>query len=112
MTTKTISLALALAALGLTPNPARAQTAVAAGLAHATHVHGVGDGSEWIVAQFREQFGPNGSYLLDFWHVSDYLTAAATALAPARALAWRHDQQGRLLTNHSVHVLQALGAHL
>jgi hypothetical protein len=88
------------------------QTAVAAGLGDATRVHGVGDGSDWIVAQFREQFGRNGSYLLDFWHVSDYLAGAATAIAPAHAVGWRHDQQGRLLANDSTSVLQALAAHL
>jgi hypothetical protein len=88
------------------------QTAVAAGLGADTHVHGVGDGSDWIVAQFREQFGPQGSSLLDFWHVSDYLAGAATAIAPAQAIGWRHDQQGRLLTNDRASVLQALEAHL
>lgn len=88
------------------------QTTVAAGLGEATRVHGVGDGADWIVAQFREQFGLNGSYLLDFWHVSDYLAGAATAIAPAQAVAWRHAQQGRLLANDSAGVLRTLGLHL
>lgn len=88
------------------------QTAHAAGLGSHTHVHGVGDGAEWITTQFGEQFGPQGSYLLDFWHVSEYLGAAAQAIAPRRAEAWRRRQQGRLLKNQVAAVLRALGPHL
>jgi hypothetical protein len=88
------------------------QTARAAGLGPRTHVHGVGDGAEWITAQFEEQFGCHGRYLLDFWHVSAYLGAAAQVIAPRRAEAWRRRQQGRLLANRVHAVLRALTAHL
>jgi hypothetical protein len=87
------------------------QTAQAAGLGPDTHVHGVGDGADWITTQFQEQFGSQGSYLLDFWHVSDYLGAAATVIAPEKATPWRHDQQDRLLHNDSAKVLRALARH-
>jgi hypothetical protein len=52
-------------------------TAHAAGLGGRTHVHGVGDGAEWILTQFQEQFGAQGDYLVDFYHISEYLAAAA-----------------------------------
>jgi len=87
-------------------------TAVAAGLGDATRVHGVGDGAEWIAAQFREQFGANGKYVLDFWHVSDGLAGAAPVIAPTQAVVWRHEQQGRLLVNDAAGVLNALLPHL
>ena len=88
------------------------QTAVAAGLDTRTQVHGVGDGADWITSQFHEQFGAQGSYLLDFWHVSEYLAAAAAVIRPAQPRAWRRRQQGRLLKNNAPGVLRALAPHL
>ena len=83
-------------------------TAQAAGLGERTHVHGVGDGAPWIVDKFTENFGPQGSYLLDFYHVSQYLAAAAQAIKPKNPKDWLHRQQGRLLENKVAGVLRAL----
>jgi hypothetical protein len=87
-------------------------TAQAAGLGLCTHVHGVGDGAEWILNQFAEQFGTQGDYLVDFYHVSEYLAAAATVIRPKDPQAWRRRQQGRLLENKITAVLRALAAHV
>lgn len=88
------------------------QTTQAAGAGPKTKVHGVGDGADWITTQFREQFGDQGTYLLDFWHVSEYLAGAATVIQPKNAVQWRHRQQGRLLENKSHQVLRALTSHV
>lgn len=88
------------------------QTAQAAGAGSKTKVHGVGDGADWITSQFGEQFGDQGTYLLDFWHVSEYLAGAATSIQPKKAVPWRHRQQGRLLENKSNQVLRALASHV
>ena len=87
-------------------------TAQAAGLGEGTQVHGVGDGAEWILNQFQEQFGWQGHYLVDFYHVSEYLAAAATVIRPKDPASWRRRQQGRLLENNVSAVLRALAAHL
>jgi hypothetical protein len=87
-------------------------TARAAGLGPRTHVHGVGDGAEWILTQFEEQFGVQGDYLVDFYHVSEYLAAAAAVIHPKHPANWRRRQQGRLLENKVTPVLRALAAHL
>lgn len=87
-------------------------TAQAAGLGQSTHVHGVGDGAPWILAQFQEQFGAQGDYLVDFYPVSEYLAAAATVIQPKKPAAWRRRQQGRLLENKGAAVLRALASHL
>jgi len=87
-------------------------TACAAGLGERTHVHGVGDGAEWILTQFQEQFGGQGDYLVDFYHVSEYLAAAAVVIKPKDAHGWRRRQQGRLLENKIAAVLRALAPHL
>ena len=87
-------------------------TAQAAGLGERTQVHGTGDGAEWILTQFQEQFGDQGAYLVDFYHVSEYLAAAAGVIQPRDPHRWRRRQQGRLLENKVDAVLRALAAHL
>lgn len=47
----------------------------AAGWALNTRIHLVGDGAPWLALQARERFGPRGRYLLDLYHVCDYLAA-------------------------------------
>jgi hypothetical protein len=86
-------------------------TAQAAGLGAKTRVHGVGDGAPWIVDKFQENFGGQGCYLLDFYHVSEYLAAAAAVIKPKNPKRWRQRQQGRLLENKVAAVLRALTPH-
>jgi hypothetical protein len=89
------------------------EVALAAGLVEKTHVHGVGDGAPWIVDKFRDNFGQRGSYLLDFYHVSEYLARAATGVVPsAQERQWTQRQQGRLLNNQCGKVLRSLQPHL
>lgn len=85
------------------------KTAQLAGLDRKTSVHGVGDGAGWILTQFTENFGEQGTYLIDFYHVSEYLGAAATEVArPGKEREWRRRQQGRLLNNRIAPVLRSL----
>lgn len=84
------------------------ETACAAGLGPQTHVHALGDGSVWIMNTFQEQFGAQGTYTVDFWHVSDYLSKAAVVIAPQNNKDWLHEQQGRLLRNEAEPLLQCL----
>jgi hypothetical protein len=90
-----------------------AQTAQYAGLNQQTYVHGVGDGAPWILEKFKENFQEQGQYLLDFYHVSEYLAGAARAtVGEKKALAWVRRQQGRLLNNQASKVLRSLSTHL
>jgi hypothetical protein len=88
--------------------------AVRAGFGADSHVHAVGDGAPWIVGQVEEQFGAQGSYLIDFYHVCEYLSAAAKAIAPdAAALdAWMDAQKNALKTGRLDQVLAALAGHI
>jgi hypothetical protein len=54
-----------------------AQAVNDSGRALATRIHAIGDGAPWIETQARVQFGTSGRYLLDLYHVCDYLAAAA-----------------------------------
>jgi len=77
-----------------------------------TQVHCVGDGASWIVEQVERCFGTQGKYLIDFYHVSQYLAAAAAAIAPNKQRQWLQRQQNRLKTNRLKTVFETLKAHL
>jgi len=89
------------------------QTARYAGLHQKTYVHGVGDGAPWILEKFKENFQGQGKYLLDFFHVSEYLAQAARAWGGERTSSkWLRRQQGRLLNNQVSKVLRSLSTRL
>ncbi len=49
----------------------------------------------WSVGQIEEQFGDHGCYLIDFYHVCEYLAAASEAIAPdPGAPGWRGRRRG------------------
>ena len=88
------------------------ETAKRAGLTADTFVHGVGDGAPWIAEKFAENF-PGGRFVLDFYHVSEYLGQAALVICgEKKKRAWLRRQQGRLLQNEWRKVLRALEGHL
>ena len=89
------------------------ECAVRAGFGANSRVHAVGDGAPWIVGQVEEQFGAQGSYLIDFYHVCEYLSAAAKAIAPDAAAqeAWMEAQKDALKTGRLDKALQALARH-
>jgi hypothetical protein len=82
--------------------------AVAAGFGTHTQLHGVGDGAPWIAEQFTTTFGSQASYLIDFYHVCDYLAEAAPLCAPAAPHAWQETQKQRLKKNDGPEVLTDL----
>jgi hypothetical protein len=84
----------------------------AAGRGLNSHVHALGDGAEWIRLQTREVFGTQGNFLCDFYHVSEYLAAAAQTCKPGAADRWRRTQQARLKRGALEKVILALAPHL
>jgi hypothetical protein len=77
-----------------------------------SQIHTLGDGAEWIRLQSREVFGEQGSFLCDFYHVSEYLGAAAPSCRAKNPDQWRHTQQKRLRRGAVPQVLEALAEHL
>jgi hypothetical protein len=53
--------------------------ALAAGLGPHTQVHALGDGAPWIEEKIEVHFGTQARYLIDFYHLCDYLDAADQA---------------------------------
>ena len=89
-----------------------AETAERSGLGSRTWVHGVGDGAPWIAEMFGEQFGRQGKYLIDFYHVTEYLAAAGQKLLGSkRAPQWLRKQKARLLLGQLAKILRTLEPH-
>ncbi|MCK5190732.1 MAG: UPF0236 family protein [Methylococcales bacterium] len=72
-----------------------------------THLHSVGDGASWIKRQVDEQFGENGTYLIDLMHLCEYLAEAAPSCTGDTTL-WLDEQKQRLKTNQASLVLETL----
>ena len=83
-------------------------SAVRAGIGEKTYVHGVGDGALWIASQIDQHFGRPGRYLIDFYHLCEYLSGASSVCAPNDTAAWLTQQKKRLRRNHYQAVLRAL----
>lgn len=73
-----------------------------------TLVHCLGDGATWIRRQVERRFGGQGQYLVDFYHVSEYVAAAAATCAPANGRLWISQQKEALLENRIGDVLERL----
>ena len=82
-----------------------------AGAGDKSHIHCVGDGAGWIVRQVEERFGGQATYLIDFYHVSEYLAKAGEAISH-KPQEWRRRQQERLKQNEVAKVLRDLVPHL
>ncbi len=77
-----------------------------------TQVHALGDGAEWIRLQTREVFGQQGTFLCDYYHVTEYLAQAAPSCRAQAPERWRRTQQDRLKRGALTMVIDALAEHL
>lgn len=77
-----------------------------------THLHCVGDGAPWISDQVEKRFGNQASYLIDFYHVCEYLGAAAPICSASNPEAWLHEQKQLLKENQVAQVLNHLRPYL
>lgn len=86
--------------------------AVRVGVGLTSRVHSVGDGAPGIVNQLQRGFGPQGRYVVDFYHVSEYLAAAAPRCAPDPPTQGLVQQQAQLKQSEVAEVQAALAPHL
>lgn len=84
------------------------QCALRAGAGSHTQLHCLGDGAAWITEQIELRFGTQGSYLIDFCHLCEYLAAAAERIAGAGKKAWLQERQEWLKENRRPEVLESL----
>lgn len=83
-----------------------------AGAGAKTKIHCVGDAAPWILEQARQRFGEQANYLIDFYHVSEYLAAAASVIAAQKAKGWLEKQQSQLKDNGVGAVIEQLLPHI
>lgn len=84
----------------------------AAGRGKNTQVLCLGDGATWIADQVERILGNNATYLIDFWHLSQYLAEASQCCAPADQDNWRRAMQDSLKQNLINNVLNELIKHI
>ena len=77
-----------------------------------SQIHALGDGAEWIRLQTTEVFGTQGTFLCDYFHVSEYLAKAAPTCRAKAPDQWRRTQQARLKRGALEKVIAALAEHL
>jgi len=82
--------------------------AIKAGFGKNTALHGVGDGAPWIAQQFEDKFGSQGHYLIDFYHVCEYLVAASSRCCDINPNGWVEKQKKYLKNNKFLQVIENL----
>ena len=85
--------------------------AIRAGLGEKTKVHCVGDGAPWIVDQVDRVFGKDTGYLIDFYHLCEYL-AQASKKCSEEPKKWLEKQKERMKEGFIDKVLQALSPQI
>lgn len=84
-----------------------------AGFGRGTYLHSVGDGASWIFGQVEKRFGPQGNYLVDFYHLCEYMEGAAPACSGKNKKgSWVARQKESLKSGHTEKVIEALQPHL
>lgn len=73
-----------------------------------TKMHCLGDGAFWIQEQVERKFGTQGSYLVDFFHLSEYLSGAAEKSGAGEAKSWLRARQEELKQGHLEKVVTQL----
>lgn len=82
--------------------------AVRAGAGLKTKIHCVGDGAPWIADQVDLKFEPQASFLVDFYHLCEYLAPASDSIAGDNKKAWMEKQKEALKENRTRETLEAL----
>lgn len=88
--------------------------AIAQGFNQQSSIHCVSDGAKWIVNQAERVFGEQGSYLVDYYHLSEYFADAAEECVGYKKdarKAWRHIQQDRMKSGDIDAVMTELDRH-
>jgi hypothetical protein len=73
-----------------------------------TRIHEVGVGAVRITEQMEAQFGTQARYLVDFYHLCDYLSAAGEVIAGSDKPGWMEEKKDWLKDNRWKNVLAAL----
>lgn len=76
-----------------------------------SQVHCVGDGAVWIANQMQKSFGSQGTYLIDFYHLCEYLSPAAKVISSGSP-DWLKAQKEDMKAGKTALVLERLLPHI
>lgn len=88
------------------------RAALRVGFGSKTEVHGLGDGAKWIEEQMTRVFGKQVNYLVDFYHMSEYLAKAAEHSWASQKIEWRKKQEELLKQSKCEEVLKEIRKRL
>jgi len=83
-----------------------------AGFIETTYVHALGDGAQWIVDQIEHQFGSQAHFLVDFFHMSEYLAGASVWCNSLNPEQWQDERKKMMKSGESVKVFHELKTKL
>jgi len=89
-----------------------AKCANLAGRNERTKMHCIGDGAPWIAEQVESEFGSNANFLIDFYHLTQYLASAAQCIKPDDPIGWLEAQKQLLIEGNADKIFQALQEHI
>ena len=89
-----------------------AHCAVLAGAGENTKIHCVSDGAPWIADQTERVFGLQGSFMVDFYHLCDYLGTAAGSISPDDKRGWLDSQKKKLKEGEISDVIEEIKPHV
>lgn len=82
------------------------------GWADKTEIHCLGDGARWIYEQVERIFGTQSNYLIDFFHLSEYLAGASTTCCKEAPKKWLKERQEEMKGNKINKVLKILKSYV
>lgn len=88
------------------------ECALRAGLEETTYVHALGDGAQWIIDQIESQFGTQAHFLIDFFHMSEYLSEASPWCNILDSRGWLEETKVKMKANEFEKVFSELKAKL
>lgn len=78
------------------------------GYVEQTKMHCLGDGALWIKEQVERVFGTKGNYLVDFFHLSGYLSGASEKCCRQEAKQWLRARQEEMKEGRIEEVIEIL----
>lgn len=90
---------------------ALSRLAESVGFTSNTKVHGVGDGATWIAEQFSNTFGDQSSYLIDFYHLCEYISPVASVCSTDKNI-WMEQQKQVIKAGKVQDFVQLIKPHL
>lgn len=87
------------------------QVVQAIGYDENTNVHCLGDGAPWIADQVERVFGDNADFLIDFYHLSQYLSEASQCCSSSPK-EWFHSAQNLMKQNKADIVIKQFEQHI